>query len=137
MRPRPSSPRRAFWLGALVMAATGALAFFWGSRPQRPPAPPGPAGSSTVPAQRPREPDKAKDLIAKAAAWQRDGDTGAARDLLEQAVQLDPDNAEAHYRLGNLFLNSQPQRARAEYEASMRLDPHKYGEVVRAILKDL
>src|SRR5205085_12167077 len=30
VRPRPSSPRRAFWLGALVLAATGALAFFWG-----------------------------------------------------------------------------------------------------------
>ena len=84
-----------------------------------------------------RDPEKARQLIEKAGDWQRDGDTGAARDLLEQAVQLDPDNAEAHYRLGNLFLNSQPQRARLEYEASVRLAPETYREVVRSILKDL
>jgi serine/threonine-protein kinase len=94
----------------------------------------------TPPPARPpeaRDPAKAQQLVQRASEWQAANDTGAARDLLEQAVQLDPDNAEAHYRLGGLFLNSQPQRARAEYEAARRLNPPKYGDVVDTILKGL
>jgi hypothetical protein len=52
-------------------------------------------------------------------------------------VEADPDNAEAHYRLGGLFLKSEPQRARAEYEAARRLDRAKYGDSVDTILKGL
>jgi serine/threonine protein kinase len=84
-----------------------------------------------------RDPAKARELVLRASEWQEANDTGAARDLLEQAVQLDPDNAEAHYRLGGLFLNSQPSRARAEYEAARRLNPQKYADVVDTILKGL
>jgi Tfp pilus assembly protein PilF len=84
-----------------------------------------------------RDPAKAAELVLRASEWQAANDTGAARDLLEQAVQLDPDNAEAHYRLGGLFLNSQPDRARVEYEAAKRLNAPKYADVVDTILKGL
>jgi hypothetical protein len=84
-----------------------------------------------------RDPDKARDLVARAKELQASGDTGAARDILEQSLQLDPDNAEAHYRLGNLFLNTQPDRAKAEYLAAKRLDGAKYGDIVDMVLKGL
>ena len=84
-----------------------------------------------------RDAPKARELVLRASEWQAANDTGAARDLLEQAVQLDPDNAEAHYRLGGLFLNSQPSRARSEYEAAKRLNAPKYADVVDTILKGL
>ena len=133
-KPRPQ--HWAFWLASgLVAAFAISFAIGWVREPQV--AAPALAVTQVGVPAAPRDPEKARALITKASEWQRDGDTGAARDLLEQAVQLDPDNAEAHYRLGNLFLNSQPQRARLEYEASVRLDPTRYGEVVKGILKDL
>jgi hypothetical protein len=103
--------------------------------PIAPPAAP-PIASPAAP-QQARDPAKATELVLRASEWQAANDTGAARDLLEQAVQLDPDNAEAHYRLGALFLNSQPARARAEYEAAKRLNAPKYADVVDTILKSL
>ncbi|HUJ25004.1 MAG TPA: protein kinase [Myxococcales bacterium] len=99
------------------------------------PAPAQPAPAPAPPKQ--RDPEKAKELVTRAAEWQTGGDTGAARDLLLQAVDLDPDNAEAHYRLGGLFLNSQPDRARVEYEAAKRLNATRYADVVDTILKGL
>jgi serine/threonine protein kinase len=114
----------------------------------RSPAPPGPVTVVTIASPAPpasplalppvaRDPAKAKELVQRASEWQAANDTGAARDLLEQAVALDPDNAEAHYRLGGLFLNSQPDRARVEYEAAKRLNAPKYADVVDTILKGL
>ena len=85
----------------------------------------------------PRDPAKARELVQRAAEWQSANDTGTSRDLLLQAIDLDPDNAEAHFRLGGLFLNSQPDRARVEYEAAKRLNAPKYGDVVDTILKGL
>ena len=85
----------------------------------------------------PRDPAKARELVQRAAEWQSATDTGTSRDLLLQAIDLDPDNAEAHFRLGGLFLNSQPDRARVEYEAAKRLNATKYGDVVDTILKGL
>jgi serine/threonine-protein kinase len=143
---RVQSPARvpAAWIAAGMVALVAIFLLVAFSRRGAPIVPPPAAAAASaaavvVPqlAAPQRDPEKAKALIAKASEWQRDGDTGAARDLLEQAVQLDPENAEAHYRLGNLFFNSQPQRARLEYEVSVRLDPKKYGDVVRSILKDL
>ena len=84
-----------------------------------------------------RDPAKARELVLRASEWEAASDTGAARDLLEQAALLDPDNAEAHYRLGGLFLSSQPSRARSEYAAAKRLNPSKYADVVDTILKGL
>ena len=97
----------------------------------------GPAATPASAAPVPRDPAKARELVTRASEWQAANDTGAARDLLEQAVQLEPDNAEAHYRLGGLFLNSQPSRARAEYQAAKRLNAPKYADVVDTILKGL
>jgi serine/threonine protein kinase len=143
--PTPAPSRRNLYLagGAVAVAAAGALLLR--GRPS-PPATSVPIEVSTpvsaTPADPPpaavqHDPAKARDLVQRASEWQAANDTGAARDLLEQAVQLDPDNAEAHYRLGGLFLNSQPQRARTEYEAARRLNGAKYGDVVDTILKGL
>src|SRR5438046_3771045 len=144
--PTPaSSARRNIALGAAGAAALIAAAGY-GLRARQPavapavttvaaatPAPVPPVSPSAVA----RDPAKARDLVLRASEWQAANDTGAARDLLDQAVQLDPDNAEAHYRLGGLFLNSQPDRARHEYEAAKRLNAPKYADVVDTILKGL
>ena len=137
----PAPPRRK-WLrpallsgAAVSVAAVAAVAFL------RPPAAgiqpielSGPAGGQ---GQKPRDPEKARDLVQRAAEWQAANDTGTARDLLERAIELDPANAEAHFRLGGLFLNSQPERARSEYLAAKRLDADRYADFVDATLKGL
>jgi tRNA A-37 threonylcarbamoyl transferase component Bud32 len=80
------------------------------------------------------DPAKAAALVAESSRVQNDGDTGAARDLLEQAEQLDPDNAEVHFRLARLYHMTRPQRAREEYQAAIRLNEAKYGEPARQAL---
>ena len=151
VRVRRASARRWPWVAALVGLAVVAVAGIAWTRARAEPPPPSaveqprgelpdkspPGSERAVQAVTPaRDPERAKALIVRGSEWQRDGDTATARDLFEQAVVADPNNAEAHYRLGNLFLNSQPSRARAEYEKSVRLDPKKYGEVVRSVLKE-
>ena len=84
-----------------------------------------------------RDPAKAATLVEEASRLQRDGDTGAARDLLEQAVVLDPGNAAIHFRLGTLYSGTKPQRAREEYQAAIRLDEAKYGEQARMMMQAL
>ena len=124
-----------------MLAIVAALVLRSRQTPSAPPAPPPVAAAtpaappSAPPVQVSRDPAKAQELVQRASEWQAANDTGAARDLLEQAVVLDPDNAEAHYRLGGLFLNSKPDRARAEYEAAKRLNAPKYADVVDTILK--
>ena len=88
-------------------------------------------------ATRPHDPAKARNQVQRAADWQAANDTGTARDLLEKAIEADPDNAEAHYRLGGLFQNSQVDRARHEYELARKLNPQKYADNVDMILKSL
>jgi Tfp pilus assembly protein PilF len=78
---------------------------------------------------------RARELVRSAAQREAASDHGAARDLLLQAIEADPENAEAHYRLGGLFRGSQPEKARQEYAAAKRLDAAKYGDSVDAILK--
>jgi tRNA A-37 threonylcarbamoyl transferase component Bud32 len=84
-----------------------------------------------------RDPVRAQQLVRRAAQLESSSDPGPALDLLLQAVEADPDNAEAHYRLGGLFLKSEPERARTEYAAARRLDRARYGDVVDTILKGL
>ncbi len=83
-----------------------------------------------------RDAARATELVRSAAERDAAGDQGAALDLLLQAVEADPENAEAHYHLGGLFRGSQPERARQEYAAAKRLDAKKYGAAVDAILKE-
>ena len=131
--------------GGGALAVVAAVAFLMLGPRRAPPvavpiivASPTSAAPAPAPAAPPqRDPQKAKELVTRAAEWQTGGDTGAARDLLLQAVELDPDNAEAHYRLGGLFLSSQPDRARVEYEAAKRLNAARYADVVDTILKGL
>ena len=76
---------------------------------------------------------RANEFVRQAA---QSGDPEAARDLLAQAIVIDPDNAEAHFRLGGLLLGSDPARARIEYQAANRLDPARYGDEAGAMLKE-
>ena len=80
---------------------------------------------------------RAAELVRRSLESEAANDLSAARELLSQAIEADPDNAEAHYRLGALLLRSHPERARAEYQAAKRLDAAKYAEAVDAILKGL
>ena len=144
--PVPQPRARLFVGAAAAVAVLGIVAGLVLRSRQTPSAPLAPppvaaatpaAPPSAPPVQVSRDPAKAQELVQRASEWQAANDTGAARDLLEQAVVLDPDNAEAHYRLGGLFLNSKPDRARAEYEAAKRLNAPKYADVVDTILKGL
>jgi tRNA A-37 threonylcarbamoyl transferase component Bud32 len=75
-------------------------------------------------------------LVARAR--QLADDPAAARTLLEEALRLRPEAevaAEAHYLLAGLVRDSEPDRARREYEASRALDPRRYSEAVDRILR--
>jgi tetratricopeptide (TPR) repeat protein len=78
---------------------------------------------------------RAHDLLLEAERLETAGSRDQARDLLLQAVELDPDDAEIHYRLGALLSPLDPQRARAEYEAAKRLDSRRYARAVDAVLQ--
>ena len=144
---RALKKRRIWPLVAGASLAVGAAGLAIGMSRRSPPAPVekapapmletaaiAPAPSDAAPAA--RDPRKAKELVERAATSEAD-DPGSARDLLEEAVRLDPDNAEAHYRLGGLFLNSQPERAKIEYAAAKRLNAAKYRDIVDTILKGI
>jgi tetratricopeptide (TPR) repeat protein len=76
---------------------------------------------------------KSASLVEQAHQLQREGDTASARDLLEQALKADPDNARAHYSLGSLYLHTQPSRARAQYDLAVKLDAATYAAQVALI----
>ena len=84
-----------------------------------------------------RDPARAQELVRRAAQLESASDPRQVLDLLLQAVEADAENAEAHYRLGGLFLKLDPERARTEYAAAKRLDRKRYGDVVDTILKGL
>jgi hypothetical protein len=77
---------------------------------------------------------RAAELVRRAAHSESVNDAAAARALLLQAIEADPENAEARFRLGGLLLGSQPERAKEEYALAKRLDAAKYGQAVDAIL---
>jgi hypothetical protein len=132
--PRSNRGRNAALVaGAALAVAAGAAVLKF----RRPPADHSLALSSPAGTPRQRAAAEAEQLVRRAAQSDSTTDSGAARDLLLQAIEIDPENAEAHYRLGGLFLKSQPERARAEYEAAKRLNPKKYADVVDATLKNL
>ena len=85
-----------------------------------------------------RDPGRAKQLVEKASEALAQQDTGGATSLLHEALSLDPDNAEAHYRMaGLLMLEAKPDRARAEYKEAKRLDSARYAKQVDSILSSL
>jgi type IV pilus assembly protein PilF len=54
----------------------------------------------------------------------RKGDTELARDKLLKAIELDPENADAHGALGLLYANTgEVGKAEKHYEKSLRLEP--------------
>jgi tetratricopeptide (TPR) repeat protein len=85
-----------------------------------------------------RDPGRARQLVDKASEALGQQDTGGAMSLLHEALALDPDIAEAHYRMAGLFmLENKPDRAREEYQAAKRLDPRRYAKRVDEILRSL
>jgi len=85
-----------------------------------------------------RDPARAKQLVLKASEALGQQDTPAAMSLLREALLLDPDNAEAHYRMaGLLMLENRTDRARQEYEEAKRLDPRRYAKRVDSILHSM
>jgi hypothetical protein len=130
----PSEParrgERVLWIAA---AATAVLLVLAVAAAVRPPAPRAVAIASAA-ATGGRDASLARTLVAQSREREQAGNLAAARDLLEAALSADAQNAEAHYRLASLLVATDPPRARAEYEASRKLDPVRYGERVARIL---
>ncbi len=133
----PSGPlrrgERVLWIAAAATAVLLVLAVAAAVRP------PPPRAVAAAPAGSPvsRDAVLARTLVAQSREREQAGNLAAARDLLEAALIADGQNAEAHYRLAGLLVATDPPRARAEYEASRKLDPVRYGETVARILDHL
>ena len=91
-----------------------------------------PSASAAVPAE---SAQRAHDLLLEAERQETAGRGDLARDLLLQAVALDPNDAEVHYRLGALLERVDPERARAEHQAAKRLDSRRSATAVDAVLR--
>jgi Flp pilus assembly protein TadD len=50
-----------------------------------------------------------------------------ARSEFKKAVELNPSNAEAHYELGWLYADYEPNYARQELETALKLNPDHQG----------
>jgi tetratricopeptide (TPR) repeat protein len=63
-------------------------------------------------------------LVYKAQVQLRQNDTGGAIDSLQSALRNDPDNAVAHYHLGNAFAQQHNEaRAESEWREAVRISP--------------
>jgi tetratricopeptide (TPR) repeat protein len=69
-------------------------------------------------------PEKALKDYAKARADVVDSNTDSAQQELQDAVEIDPNFAEAWYQLGKLQQTSEPDKARKSYAAAIAADPH-------------
>jgi len=71
-------------------------------------------------------PSESKRLLEDAAALIDGGDSKAAEAMLDQALEVEPDNADALSMLANLVVFSQPDRAQELAKHASRLDASKY-----------
>ncbi len=71
-------------------------------------------------------PSESKRLLEDAAALIDGGDSKTAEAMLEQALEVEPDNADALSMLANLVVFSQPKRALDLAKHASRLDASKY-----------
>ena len=135
----PQPRRRRRWilaLAALLAVALGFLGFQVYDRQGVTESSPVLSQATTTISM--RDPAKAKKLVAQASEASGRQDTGGALSLLHEALLLDPDNAEAHYRMASLLLlENRTERAREEYEAAKRLDPTRFTKQVDQILRSL
>jgi tRNA A-37 threonylcarbamoyl transferase component Bud32 len=134
--PRPAAgpkrPQRILWLAA---AGTAVLLLLGIAVAMRRPAAREPAPLPPPPVADTRhDSGTVRELLMQAAERQQAGNVVSARELLEAAIVADPESAEAHYQLAGLLMASDPDRGRAEYELSRKLDPIRYGESVARIL---
>ena len=79
------------------------------------------------------------DRYNDAVKHMNDGDVDAALPLLEEAVELDPDLADAHYQLGLVYLNkAENGKAILSFEKYLELRPKgENAETARSILQYL
>ena len=129
----PRREERVLWIAAAATAVLVVLAI--AAAVGRPPS--RGVAAAAVGSVVGRDPVLARTLVAQSQEREQAGSLGAARDLLEAALAADPQSAEAHYRLARLLATTDATRARAEYEASRKLDPTRYGESVARILHEL
>jgi len=133
--PPPDPAPATHWVGK-VAAGCAIVGLATAATTLRPRAAPRPAGmaATTAAARTTDDPGvQARDLVRRAA---QASDQAAARDLLGRAIAIDPQNAEAHFRLGALLAGSDPAGARIEYRTAKRLDPARYGAEVDELLKE-
>src|SRR6185436_9931218 len=92
--PRSNRGRNVALVAGAALAVAGGAAVLKFRRPSHDPSL---ALSSQAVTPRQRSVAEADQLVRRAAS-DSTTDSGAARDLLLQAIEIDPDNAEAHYR---------------------------------------
>ncbi len=128
-RPGPRLALLAVGLGGLILAAGLA---YWSSRPATPP--PKPATEKSAYAARPyaeapkedTDENKVRDQAQRTqqALALMDTDVEAARQVWREILSADPENAEAHFNLGLLYLRSgEYQPAIAAFRKVIMLQP--------------
>jgi len=70
------------------------------------------------------KPDDAAAYVGLAGILFNTGKSADAKPLVEKAVSLDPNNADAHYIYGMTLVATEAAKAKAEFEAYVRLAPN-------------
>jgi len=69
---------------------------------------------------------KARPLVAQGIALHKAGDAAGARQVLERAIAVDPDNPGAHHWLGVVLAGEGAPAAAAHLERAIALDPRQF-----------
>ena len=70
------------------------------------------------------KPDDAAAYVGLAGILFNTGKSADAKPLVEKAVSIDPNNADAHYIYGMTLVATEAAKAKAEFEAYVRLAPN-------------